>query len=420
MPKNIVILCDGTSNTISENRTNVLRLHGVLKKSEEQLVYYDPGVGTFGAANAWLRSYRKAHEVWGLATGWGLDHNVKEAYRFLVDNFDDGERPDGKHVEPDRLYFFGFSRGAYTVRVLAGFLHAVGLIRPANLNLLDYAYSAYKGVGDPGESDDMDTESGPFAEVRLYERALWPRRPVMRCLGLFDTVGSVIEWGRYAPRFHYHAFTKTNQSVEAVRHAVAIDERRTMFRPQLWPSGKDYWSDRFDKASKRPQDVKEVWFAGVHGDVGGGSPEADSRLAKVPLEWMINETAPLGLHYDWETIDKIVLGKSGTDHVEPDPLATIGQSMTWGWKILEYVPRRVPSHGCSKRSSLLGWYIPRGEPRWIAPGSTVHDSVDARRAGPHGHNLPNLPDDVTFVATPKMQTSVTPYRRRAMAGPVDA
>jgi uncharacterized protein (DUF2235 family) len=229
MPKNIVILCDGTSNTISENRTNVLRLHGVLEKSDEQLVYYDPGVGTFGAANAWLRSYRKAHEIWGLATGWGLDHNVKEAYRFLVDNFDDGERADGRNVEPDRIYLFGFSRGAYTVRVLAGFLHAIGLIRPANLNLLDYAYSAYKSVGDPGASDDMDTESDPFAEVRLYERALRPRRPVIRCLGLFDTVGSVIEWGRYMPRFHYHAFTKTNKSVESVRHAVAIDERRTMF-----------------------------------------------------------------------------------------------------------------------------------------------------------------------------------------------
>lgn len=90
MPKNIVILLDGTSNEISANRSNILRLYGTLEKSGRQLVYYDPGVGTFGAENAWLRFWRKAVEILGLATGWGLDHNVKEAYRFLVENYDDG------------------------------------------------------------------------------------------------------------------------------------------------------------------------------------------------------------------------------------------------------------------------------------------------------------------------------------------
>ena len=77
MPKNIVILMDGTSNEISTDRTNILRLYGTLEKSERQLVYYEPGVGTFGAENAWLRFWRKAVEIWGLATGWGLDQNVK-------------------------------------------------------------------------------------------------------------------------------------------------------------------------------------------------------------------------------------------------------------------------------------------------------------------------------------------------------
>jgi uncharacterized protein (DUF2235 family) len=91
MAKSIVILLDGTSNEISSDRSNILRLYGVLKKSAQQLVYYDPGVGTFGAEGAWSRFWRKAHEVWGLATGWGLDHNVKEAYRFLVEHYDSGK-----------------------------------------------------------------------------------------------------------------------------------------------------------------------------------------------------------------------------------------------------------------------------------------------------------------------------------------
>ncbi|NJO38806.1 MAG: DUF2235 domain-containing protein [Rhizobiales bacterium] len=402
MPKNIVILCDGTSNAISANRTNILRLYGTLTKSDRQLVYYDPGVGTFGADNAWSYYYRKAHEIWGLATGWGLDHNVKEAYRFLVDHFDDGERAGGPDVEPDRIYLFGFSRGAYTARVLAGFLHAVGLIRPANLNLLDYAYRAYKGIGDTEGLEDAENDGQAFAEVRLYERILRPRRPVIRCLGLFDTVGSVVEWGRFGPRFQYHAFTKTNRSVEAVRHAVAIDERRTMFRPQLWPEGGDYWSQRFVKASARPQDVREVWFSGVHGDVGGGAEEESSQLAKIPLDWLIKETRLLGLNYSTQTINRIVLG-TGADgrYVAPDALAAKGESMNWAWRILECLPRRVPSHGCSERPSFMGWYLPLCERRWIAPGAKIHDSVLQRRGTRSDDDQPGIPENVEMVSSPE-------------------
>ena len=148
MARNIVILLDGTSNEIASDRTNILRLFGTLRRSEEQIVYYDPGVGTFGADDAWLQSYRKAVEIWGLATGWGLDQNVKEAYRFLVETYRKAPRDaDGKRIgEDDRIYIFGFSRGAYTARVLAGFIHALGLIEPHHLNLLDYAYNTYKGI----------------------------------------------------------------------------------------------------------------------------------------------------------------------------------------------------------------------------------------------------------------------------------
>ena len=105
MAKNIVLLFDGTSNEIAEDRTNILRLFGALKRNTDQIVYYDPGVGTFGAVNAWLKPYRDAVEIWGMGTGWGLDQNVKDAYRFIVENYEAaprarGGRRDGEH---DRL-----------------------------------------------------------------------------------------------------------------------------------------------------------------------------------------------------------------------------------------------------------------------------------------------------------------------------
>ncbi len=390
--RNIVILCDGTSNEISEDRTNVLRLYGTLEKSDRQLVFYDPGVGTFGAANSWSYFYRKTIEVWGLITGWGLDHNVKEAYRFLAETYDDGKESGG---EPDRIYLFGFSRGAYTARVLAGFIHAVGLMRPINLNLLDYAYSAYKSVSDEkNDTDDRDAKRNPFAEVRLFKRILEPRRLAIRCLGLFDTIDSMIEWGRFGPRLRTHAFTKTNTSVESVRHAVAIDEMRTMYQPQLWPAGTEYWSGRHKPDSVRPQDVKEVWFSGVHGDVGGGYAEKDSQLAKIPLEWMIDETGKLGLTYDATTVEQLVLGQGdGKHYVKPDPLAEPNVSMTWAWKIVEFIPRRVSRFQRTEKKTVLGWYIPLFERRKIPSGAAIHPSVFERRGTASDYDQPNIPDN---------------------------
>lgn len=395
MPKNIVILLDGTSNEISANRTNVLRLYGTLEKSAAQLVYYDPGVGTFGAEGAWLSFWRKAVEIWGLATGWGLDQNVKEAYSFLVENYDHG----GKDGERDSIYLFGFSRGAYTARVLAGFINAVGLLEARNLNLLDYAYRAYKAIGEKPET---------FAEVRLYERILAPDRPPIRLLGLFDTVASVIEHGRYGPQLRSHAFTRTNPSVESVRHAVAIDERRSLFRPQLWPAGGQYLGNPFNHSAPRPQDVKEVWFAGGHGDVGGGYPEAESALAKMPLAWMIDETGALGLRYRTQTVNDIVLGTNPAKpgYVRPDALARAHDTRTWLWALLEVIPRRGPG----------GWFLPLFSRRPIASTASIHQSVFDRAAA--GIALsPNVPPGAAppIAAPPAAGAAPTPAARRARA-----
>ena len=403
MPKNIVILLDGTSNEISKNRTNILRLYGALKKTENQIVYYDPGVGTFGAENAMSYYYRRAVEVWGLATGWGLDKNVKEAYEFLVHNYDDGKRENGSDEQPDQIYLIGFSRGAYTARVLAGFLHAVGLIAPINLNLLNYAYRAYKGVSNDKTQQNnhgRDPDNNAFAEVRLFERILAPKRPVIKCLGLFDTVGSVIEFGRYGPRLRSHAFTKNNRSVENIFHAVAIDEKRTMFQPQLWPVGGQYWPKRFVKSSAKKQNVKEVWFSGVHGDIGGGYPEEKSALAKLPLEWMIQEMKSVGLHYKTRTINEIVLGKNAKkSYVKPDALAPRNESMNAAWGVLEFIPRRIARSLGTGRMSTLGFYIPFFEPRIIPELAAIHSSVSQRRGTPQDYDQPNLPE-MDYLKTP--------------------
>ncbi len=408
MAKNIVVLCDGTSNEIASDRTNILRLFGALERSDRQIVFYDPGVGTFGAENSWSKGYRKTIEVWGLLTGWGVDQNVKEAYRFIVEHYDDGKdiKKNGEgesssgNSERDRIYIFGFSRGAYTARVLAGFIHAVGLIDPKQLNLLDYAYRAYKRIGerDNESAEGADSSDHAFSEVRLYERILRTDRPPIRGLGLFDTVASIIEWGRFGPRLRSHAFTSTNQSVETVRHAVAIHEKRTMFRPKLWPEQGEYWGNPFNRPASRPQDSQEVWFTGSHGDVGGGYPEAESALAKIPLDWMIEEMRKANLHFRTQTVNDIVLGKNRKKrYVEPNPSGTLHNSMNIGWAILEFLPRRVPPDGTDRKLRLFGFYIPFFEERRLPDGAKIHQSV-ADRANKKGGSLPpNVPGDHDIV-----------------------
>lgn len=373
MPKTIILLLDGTSNTISSQRTNILRLYGCLRKSDEQVVYYDPGVGTLGDPGRWSQLAQQASEVWGMATGMGIDDNVKEAYRFLVENYDNGQ---AKGADRDRICIFGFSRGAYTARLLAGFIHAIGLLQLRNLNLLDHAWRAYKRVGETEHEAD-------FAEVRLYERILDPDRPPIHLLGLFDTVASVIEPGPgISPQLRHHAFTSHNASVAHVRHAVALDDRRRMFEPLLWPDGNSHLPARFQPDRAVPQDVREIWFTGSHGDVGGGWPEPVACLAKIPLLWMIEETKAIGLDYVTQTVNRIVRGAhEGQPYVAPNACAAVNDSMTGGWKILEYLPLPTGKEGLKAT---------RCRPRRVPEGARIHASVLARaeRTGQKPVNMP--------------------------------
>ncbi len=144
--KNIVICCDGTGNEISENISNVLKLYRVLRKTGKteplQVVFYDPGVGTLARPNPWTKAWQDAITVVGLATGYGLDDNVLAAYEFLVSQYEEG----------DNIFLFGFSRGAYTVRVLAALVHKIGVLAPQQRNLAGAALTAYKQLNAAAES----------------------------------------------------------------------------------------------------------------------------------------------------------------------------------------------------------------------------------------------------------------------------
>ncbi|MDE2376032.1 DUF2235 domain-containing protein [Bradyrhizobium sp.] len=423
--RNIVICCDGTGNEISENISNVLKLYRCLRKTDKtsprQLVFYDPGVGTLAQPDTWHRIKANINLVLGLATGYGLDDNVLAAYAFLVEHFEPG----------DRIYLFGFSRGAYTVRVLAGLIHKIGLIAPEQVNLAGsglIAYKQYSGTGErndtkvlvDGATDGTDQrplfdDEGPLPASRFdlaaqFARITSSRWPTIRFVGVWDTVASVIvprPDRLYWPSLEELAFTLQNPSVQTFRQAISIDERRCMFRLKKWDEPQDYWSNRYvPEEKKEAQDIWQVWFAGVHADIGGGYAEIDSGLSKFPLIWMIDEAIKCGLNFNPRTVNQLAWGEkrrnSPFDYVKPNPTAKMHDSMTWAWRLLEYLPKAAKYREWKERTIHLGlFYIPDCEPRPIPEGAFLHESVVARmNAAWLGYKPVNLPARYEVVPMP--------------------
>lgn len=403
MPKSIVICCDGTGNQIEWKLSNVLKLFRVLQKNEEQLVYYSPGVGTVGNFDEWQRFKQEIKEVLGLATGYGLDENVLDAYRFLCTHYEAG----------DSIWLFGFSRGAYTVRVLAAFVYVMGLLRPNQLNLASYAFTAYKKAshdsrkgGKLPEADALRIAATQTSEDEVaqglpaaweFARVAGTQRVTIKFVGVWDTVASVIipRPDRLLLDFQMLRFTRTNPGVEIFRQAIAIDERRRMFRLNRWTEPQTFKSNPFNDKNWKPQDIRQVWFAGVHGDIGCSYPESESGLSKFRLLWMINQAKAAGLKMSTSMINHLVLGKPRKDsarvYVAPDATAAMHNSLTWKWWILEVIPKRTKWREWPRRPSLLGWYLPLGEPRPIPEGARIHASVLQRIAEVPSYRPPNLP-----------------------------
>ena len=278
--KNIVICCDGTGNEYGHNNTNVVDTYLLVEKDEGQAAYYDPGVGTGGWE--YQEGNKSLRAVGDMATGHGLQENVEDAYRYLMGSYEDG----------DRVYLFGFSRGAFTVRSVAGMLFKCGLVDAGHGNLVDYATKIY----NTADNDDI---------ARGFRETFGRDCPV-HFIGVWDTVESlVLNAGK---RFHDATL---NPDVAFGYHAMAIDEKRRDFAPFPW--GEANAADG--------QTIEQVWFAGCHSDVGGWFDERG--LSDIALHWMLDKAVACGLRVK---TDELAARR-------PDAHDKLHQSFSGFWKM---------------------------------------------------------------------------------------
>ncbi|EPQ60078.1 hypothetical protein GLOTRDRAFT_112845 [Gloeophyllum trabeum ATCC 11539] len=299
-----LILCfDGTGDQFDDDNSNVVQLVSMLKKHDpdEQMVYYQTGIGTYTGPGATVNSFTRT--FWKLAdqaVAWSLSYHVQGGYEFLMSHYRAG----------DKICIFGFSRGAYTARALAGMLHKVGLLPPGNRQTVPFAYKMFRREDDRG-----------WAQSTAFKKAFCIDVDI-EFLGVWDTVASVGLIPRHLP------FTTNNTSIKTFRQAVSLDEHRAKFKVNHWhrhspeqeklgtqpgdmprssrraahPDQHDNGDGKHTDKGKHTQkktkgrgwtktDVLEVWFAGCHADVGGGSVRNDTphSLSRIPLRWMVRQ-----------------------------------------------------------------------------------------------------------------------------------
>lgn len=266
--KRIVICCDGTWDSPDNKingvsvKTNVAKIASAVLTTGagiQQMMFYETGIGTSGS--------RLNRLIDGI-TGNGLSANMLNAYRYLVHNYEVG----------DELFFFGFSRGAFTVRSLAGMIRNCGILRPNAIDKIDQALKLYRS-------------RSPASQPRMIESTLFRRTYALedmtpiKCIGVWDTVGTLgnplLLNGLFGRRHSFHDY-HLGANVKYAYQAVAIDEQRLYFHPALWEKDKD-----------THQILEQVWFVGGHSDVGGGY--ATAGLSDIALEWMANKASNLGL-----------------------------------------------------------------------------------------------------------------------------
>ena len=341
MTKTLVVCCDGTGREFSGDMTNVLRLANVLRQGPQQVVFYDPGVGTLPAPERVSAAAKWWRMAMGLIFGYGLKGNIADAYRFLM-----------LHYEPgDRIALFGYSRGAYTVRGLAGLLQVCGLLRRGNEHLVPYALKIYMNFKLWGGVDSFRVNCHPSVRVDF--------------MGVWDTVSSMYYENRRMPH------TYRNPILRTVRHAIALDERRAYFRTNRFGSPHD------------GQDIREVWFPGVHGNVGGGKSAGERGPELAAFDWVMQGAG--FLDFDPETLLK------RTSPFERGQIAPkLHESLKGLWWIAEYIPRSYLSFDPKAVRWRRKWRLYKGSARPVPEGARVHQSVfDRIDAG--GYAPKNLP-----------------------------
>jgi uncharacterized protein (DUF2235 family) len=408
-PKNIVVCCDGTGNEFGDSNSNVVKLYtacligkdtGQVKNDGlEQVGYYHPGVGTMGSPTARGKLSSRWSVLKGLAFAAGFKDNVLDAYSYLMKVYDDG----------DRVYLFGFSRGSYTARALAGLLHGYGLLCRGNEGHIPYAWRMF--TDQVAKKKDQETKGTAEAHHKghgvvpddAFKETFSNPNFNFHFVGLWDTVSSV-GWISTPLRLLYVA---QNPTIRTGRHAVSIDERRCFYRDNLW-------------GDPLPgQDIVQVWFPGVHSDVGGSYPLAESALAITTLRWMFEQADAAGLRLIPEKC-KLVLGEldevtaakyaAASLYMPAPDYYPIHHSLNKNWWPLEVLPHRFYDKDDAKEK----WRIPLGVRRHIPPGALVHPTVVERMKNHPEYAPPNLPaSDLTRLSAnppwlPKLPNSPEP------------
>lgn len=277
MPRNLVVFSDGTGQDGgSERDTNVYRLFNMTEqRTDAQLCYYDPGVGAIG----------RLSRIPGLASGHGFGRNVRDCYTFIFENFKVG----------DRLFLIGFSRGAATVRSLASFIDLFGIMPLSRRSVVDRAWRIYQ-IPDRVERKRKATEFLGF------HHTMWTKVHFLGCYDTVTALGLPYNWASRlldrvpGMKHRFHDF-RLSPSVVHAYHALALDDVRTTFHPALWdPIEKERTDPTGEARGVDPlacETMRQVWFAGMHTDVGGGY--ARKSLSDIPLVWLTRAAVAHGL-----------------------------------------------------------------------------------------------------------------------------
>ena len=348
-PKRIIICCDGTWNEPDIDPTNVVKLVRCIQPTAadgtQQVVFYNQGVGTGS----------KVDRMVGGALGKGVAKNVRDCYRFLVHNYED----------QDEIYCFGFSRGAYTARAFAGLVSAIGIMNKSGLEELPKAYQYYRTP--PDERPNAIYDQNP--------------RPDIRMIGVWDTVGALGAptplLGRLTTPWVGFFDTHLSPIVKHAYHALALDERRAAFSPDLWTG-----------IPTDDQVIEQCWFRGAHSDVGGGYKETG--LSDIALLWMVEKAEALGLEFDHRYLDRLT---------EPNPVMASHDSYSTLYRLMGLIgpgeerrylrgsreerPINVTVHESVMAAIDAGTYKPRN-PDFPVPQIAGAERRDRERFDPRG------------------------------------
>ncbi len=282
---NIVICADGTWNRPEEDLekdfpTNVLKLSRAINPSAngvKQHVFYDWGLGSYH------------NNLSAGATGRGIHKNILDGYRYIVQNYN----------TDDKIFLFGFSRGAYTVRALCGLINNCGILKRPDARLISEAWRIYKNPLPKNHPN------GAAANIFRNTHCHIPIK--VHFVGVWDTVGALgipfSIMGLFEKHDEFYD-TKMGANVSIARHALAIDEQREDFEPTIWNPNSGV-------------DLKQIWFAGVHSDIGGSYPpdkKTGIRTADTPLAWMLDEARTAGLEIEPHIKDSLTDGTIGKLH----------------------------------------------------------------------------------------------------------